>query len=357
MRFQVSGSSYVQTLGLHAANGPLAAPPSVGAVDQYADRTYDNGYVKLDAGTLDPNAVGGPGQTWNWAYDQASQLDAKSATLSLAKQGGIGYDSATSTAVNGEGDQRGTGLNLMAGLPLHKSERWTLDLGFGFQGIWGKTAFFGASSYQERTSRVNVTDSYNVAGAVDPTYGFPPPRTVPGGYAGTYGGPSDGPSAWLGGYPVIGNLPSGRTSASETLSTAQNNIHYQFSTDLYEFNLAPRLRYAVARRLSLHLTSTLGLALVGFSAERAESFENTTFTASASSTQLNSWSDSRNEWQVRFAGGLTVGADYDLGKGYFLGIFGGYNWVVNPMRFDLGPSSVTMDASGYVTGVVIGHRF
>jgi hypothetical protein len=354
MHYQVSGSSYVQTLGLHAATGPLVAPASVGSANQYADRTYDNGYVKLDAGTLDPNAIGGPGQTWNWAYDAASQFNAPSATLSFIKQGDLGYHSSVAGTVSGGGDLRSSGINLLSGFSVYHAKRLTIELGFGFQGLWGQTSSFGTSSYQEQTGRINVTDTYAAASAVDLTYGFPPPRTAPGGYAGTYGGPADGPSAWVGGYPVIGNLPTARASANESVSTAQNNINYRLSTDLYELNLSPRVRYAATKRLCLHVTPTLGLAVVGLNAERTESFYNNT---SAGTTQLGSWRDSQNGWQVSFSGGVTAGVDYDLGKGYFVGIFGGYNWVVNPTQVELGPSRVTMDASGYVTGAVFGRRF
>jgi hypothetical protein len=354
MHYQVSGSSYVQKFDLHAAAGPLVAPASVGPSDQYADRTYDNGYVKLDAGTLDPNAIGGPGKTWNWAYDASSQLNAQSATLSFAKKSGLGYHSAVAGTASGGGDLRSSGINLMAGYSIYKSQRWTIELGFGFQGLWGQTSSFGTSSYQEQTGRINAKDSYAAAGAVDPTYGFPLPRTAPGGYVGTYGGPADGPSAWVGGYPVIGNLPDNRVSATEPDSVAQNDINYRLSTDLYELNLSPRVRYAATKRLCLHVTPTLGLAVVGLNAERTESFYNTT---SAGTAQLKSWRDSQNGWQVSFSGGVTAGVDYDLGKGYFVGVFGGYNWVVNPTQVELGPSRVTMDASGYVTGAVFGRRF
>jgi hypothetical protein len=354
MRYQVAGSSYVQTLGLHAAAGPLVAPASIGSADQYADRSYDNGYVRMDAGTLNPDAIGGPGKTWNWAYDVASQFNAQSATLSYTKQGDVGYHSSVGSAATDQGDLRSTGINLLAGLPLYKSERWTIDLAFGFQGLWGKTQSFGASTFKEQTSRLNVTDSYAAAGAVDVTYGFPPPRTAPGGYAGTYGGPSDGPSAWVGGYPVINNLPTSRSTAEEAVSVAQNNISYHLSSDQYELNLAPRARYMFTRRLSLHLTPTLGLAIVALEAQRTESFCNTT---AAGTSQIGFWSDSKNDCQVRFTGGLTAGADYDLGKGYYLGVFGGYNWIVNPMQVSLGPSTVKLDASGYLTGAIFGRRF
>jgi hypothetical protein len=63
MNVKVGGSSYAQTLpGIHAVANPLGDPPGIGTPGLYADRTYDNGYVKKDSsegGGIEPNT------TWN----------------------------------------------------------------------------------------------------------------------------------------------------------------------------------------------------------------------------------------------------------------------------------------------------
>ena len=55
MAVRVSGSSYTQTQGLHAAP---PVPPADS--ETYADRTYDDGYVKLDPGTPTPRPSADP---------------------------------------------------------------------------------------------------------------------------------------------------------------------------------------------------------------------------------------------------------------------------------------------------------
>ena len=353
MQFKVNGSSYVQNLARHAAAAPLGAPAGIGPANQYGDRVYDNGYVKLDAGTLNPDAVGGPGTTWNWAYNGSGQFNAEANTLSFSKQGEVGYTQLSSGSASGEGTLSGAGLHLLAGVPLHKSGRWEFDLALGFDGIWGSHSTLNAASYRERTSQLNVTDSYNVADTVG-TLGFPPPQTAPGGYRGTYGGPADGASNWVGGYPVIDNTPTSRTTSPQLVSTAQNAIHYQFQTDLYELSLAPRIRFAATKALSLHLTPNLGVGFVNVTANRSETFYNTT---AAGTATLGAWNDSSNTWQARFAAGVNLGADYDLGKGFYAGVFGGYNWVVNRVNVTVGPSTASVDDSGYVVGAVLGRKF
>lgn len=75
----------MQTLGFHAAPLPLTEPPGVGNPGAHSDRIYDDGYVKLDEGTLNPDAVGGLGNTWNWAYNDSGQFNSAANTLSFRK--------------------------------------------------------------------------------------------------------------------------------------------------------------------------------------------------------------------------------------------------------------------------------
>src|SRR5258706_14816102 len=57
MKVKVTGSSYVQQLARHAASEALSEPASIGTTNDYADRLYQDGYVKLDISTTDTNSV------------------------------------------------------------------------------------------------------------------------------------------------------------------------------------------------------------------------------------------------------------------------------------------------------------
>ena len=77
-------------LGLHAAPAPLSEPGSIGPRAAYSDRTYEDGHVKLDQGTLNPDAVGGLGNTWNQAYNDTRQFNSSANTPSFHQQGEVG---------------------------------------------------------------------------------------------------------------------------------------------------------------------------------------------------------------------------------------------------------------------------
>ena len=65
------------------ANGSLWEEPKAGKADYgkvddslgYGDRTFEDGYVKMDAGTGNPESID-PSVTWNWGYDSGSQVSA-----------------------------------------------------------------------------------------------------------------------------------------------------------------------------------------------------------------------------------------------------------------------------------------
>ena len=355
MQFDVRGSSYVQQRNLHAAPAPLTAPSAVGDAASYADRDYDDGYVRIDSGTLNPESVGGPGNTWNWTYDNAAQYDGEGQTLSFHSQGAPGYTTLQNRSAAQTGNADALGIQLRAGVPLKTSGKWSFDLGFSLQGMWGADSRMKMTTYRERVSQLNVTDMYDVSETVHPTFGFPPPRTAPGGYIGTYDGPAGGPSAWPGGYPIIFNLPTSRGTAESDVSFARNRIDFRFESDFYELAIAPRVRFAATKALSLHVTPNIGIGYVDISARRTETFIQNT--PGAGATTLASWRDSEDSNGVRFASGITAGADVQLGRGIHAGIFGGYDWVVSPMRFSVGPNRVELDSSGFVAGVVIGKTF
>ncbi|MCZ7638474.1 MAG: hypothetical protein M5U12_21955 [Verrucomicrobia bacterium] len=169
MAARVSGSSYTQAQGLHAAP---PVPPADS--ETYADRTYDDGYVKLDPGTANPEAVGGPGLTWNWAYDRAEQYDAPAGLLSFRRSYERAAVPALDGAAGGHGDLDGFGVTVQAGRTLHRSGRWSFDLGVAFQGVWGLDATLSSTAYAEDIGRLDLTDRFDVAGAVHPDHGFAP---------------------------------------------------------------------------------------------------------------------------------------------------------------------------------------
>ena len=165
MKVRVNGSSYVQSGGLHdpAAPNSLIPPVGVGPANSYADRTYSDGYVKMDPGTGNSGSPD-PNTTWNWGYNDASQYDPGAQTLSFHSQGIPGYTKLTDRAVSGSSDMDGGGLHLVAGLPLRKSKKLSISVTFGFQGIWASPVTIRSTPYREDVRQTSVTDTYSTAG-------------------------------------------------------------------------------------------------------------------------------------------------------------------------------------------------
>jgi hypothetical protein len=347
MKVSAQGSSYTQILGLHdpMAAGQPSTPSGIGTPTAYGDRTYDNGYVKLDPGTGNPTSID-PNTTWNWGFNNSAQYNAAAQTLSFQKQGAPGYNTLVNGPPSGGGDYWGGGFQIVGGVPLTQADVWTFDLTLGFEGIWGGKQSFSFSSYREDVRQITVTDTYDVSGIGAAS--FPA-----GGFHGTYLGPFDNPPVVP--SPVIPNLPTSRTSAtSAALSTSYNSIGINVDQSLYQFSLGPKVGIA-SQGVSVYLRPTISLNIADANVQRTEEFIQNP--AAGGSVVLGKWSDQGQRQQVFVGLGAVGGANMDLGRGYYTGVFGGYEWVSDSLKVTVGPNTVRLDASGWVVGLNVGKRF
>ncbi len=347
MKFSVAGSSYTQILGLHdpSAAGALALPSGIGSVDSYADRTYDNGYVKLDPGTGNPSAPN-PSLTWNWGFNNPAQYNASARTLAFQKTGPPGYSVVEDTSPGGE-KFKAPGVQLLTGVPIKQTESWAVDVCLGFQGVWSMDEKFNTSSYREEIRRMTVTDVYDVSGV--PAASFPA-----GGFHGTFLGPFDTPPVIP--SPQIPNKPQTRSAlASSALSTSYNNIGFSVDQSLYQLSLGPRITLAQAAGMKLHIRPNVSGNLVDLEVQRTEQFVQAP--AQGNQTTLNQWSDHNSHSSFVLGLGVVAGLDVDLGAGFFLGGFAGYDWLSEKASVSVGPNTLRADASGWLVGGVIGKQF
>jgi hypothetical protein len=347
MKVSTQGSSYTQMLGLHDPNapGPISPPGGIGSLNAYGDRTYDNGYVKQDPGTGNPTSID-PNTTWNWGFNNSAQYNAGAQTLSFQKQGAPGYNTSVNGTPGGNDNYWGGGFQIVGGMPLGQMDVWTFDLTLGIQGVWGGKQSFKTSSYREDVRQINVTDTYDVSGVGAGS--FPA-----GGFQGTYLGPFDNPPVVP--SPVIPNLPTSRSTAtSAALSTSYNSIGFNIDQRLYQVSLGPKMGLS-SRGVSVYVRPTVSLNVIDASVERTEEFIQTP--AGGGSTVLGKWTDRGDRQQLFFGLGAVGEANMDLGKGYYAGAFGGYEWVSDSLKVSVGPNSVRLDASGWVVGLNLGKRF
>ena len=348
MKISIAGSSHAQLLGVHdpLATGPLAPPGGIGTASAYADRTYDNGYVKQDPGTgnaesLDPNT------TWNWGFNNPAQYNAGAQTLAFQKQGALGYTTLANTPANMHDDVLGAGLQVLLGFPLSKSGKWSVDLAFGFQAVWGIDENFSTSTYREDVRRITVTDTYDVSGI--PSGSFPAT-----GFHGTYLGPFDTPPVVP--SPVIPNIPQSRASStSAAVSTSYNGINFDVDQGLFQLSAGPQVGYAASQQLKFSFRPSIAFNMIDVSVHRTEVFVQNP--AGGGSVVVDRWSDQGGQHKVSFGMGAVGGADLDLGKGFFAGVFAGYDWVFEKARVSVGPNTLSLNAGGFVAGAMFGKRF
>lgn len=338
MNLKVSGSSYVQQQGLHdpLAAGPLAAPSGVGALNSYANRTYDNGgYVNLDPGTGNPNTLN-PNTTWNWGFSNPLQYNAGAQTLTFQATGAPGYTTLQNSGASGSDDLVGAGFQAVVGRTVLQQGRWSVDLFFKLQCSWSGNDRINTSTYGEEVRQITVTDTYDTSqiGAAN----FP---IIP--YHGTYAGPFGVQSPP---YPLLPNLPGSRTQVtSAALATSYNSIGLDVKPSLYELGVGPQIGFQAAHCLQLHLRPTLSLNIVDADVHRSEAFGG-----------LN-WSDQSSKTGVLLGLGGTAGANLDLGHGFYLGVSGGYTYVPRGMEVSVGPNTVKVDPGGWEVGCAIGRHF
>lgn len=342
MEVRVSGSSYTQDLGVHAVH------PVVGYADRYDTRTYDDGYDSPDPGTANPGAVGGPGLTWNWGYDaNPGQYDAAAQSLTFQALNTPGFERTLNSPFSASEDTGALGVEFVIGAPVSHGEKWLVDLGIGFQGTWGFDTDLSGSSYRERLGNMDYTDVFDVSGVTIPA----------GGHAGSYDGPFGTPPVIP--SPVIPNVPANRTAAlspgAAWTGEAWNNVAFRVAVDNYQANLQPTVGYLLNHSITLRLTPVIGAQVVDVAVQRTETFS--TAATGAAPNVLHTWTEGNNGTEVRFAAGLHLGADFELGKGCFFGVQAGYEWVNSDVDVQVGPNTVSVSPNAFVGSLVFGKRF
>jgi hypothetical protein len=221
--------------GVNPASFP--APPSAGGA---VNRPYNDGFVNVD------NSGNEGGVTWNWGYQNASQVSGNN----LLMHANV-IDGGNSTANN----------DPSAGFEIS----YVRDISHADWGSWGVKFAFGYSTIdiknnQPQTTAVNqVTDSYSLGGIMVPQAPF----------SGSFQGPG----------PVIGSTPS-RTSVplpGGALITGNREMN----ASIYDFRVGPTADIELTDRLSLEVGAGLALGVVDSTFSFNETTSSSLGTASA----------------------------------------------------------------------------
>ena len=353
MKAKATGSSYVQDLGISSMRPTRlpGLPLNPDDITQIRDRQYDDGYVFEDPITADD------GLTEIWGYQNDEQYDADQETLtfqrrSVSRSTGISSKRTVSLdrAAHFDDTFDGWGLQVVAGYPLPDRGNVRMDLSAGLAWIGNARSSMGGTTYMEqiREDRVviqdRITDIY--VHEVDDDI---PPAPFESDFD------DDGVVIVHRPSETERNVDRDVHRASSHAWAAQNDIHIRTETDILSLWLGPRFDVAVRDQLTLQVTPKISLNYVDVDVQRSEQFFRNH--ADGSRAVLQSWADRESESKWIFGAGITANLNWALENGVFAGVWGGYEWVADRVRVQVGPNRVSVDTSGYTAGAVIGYRF
>ena len=340
MEMGISGGSYSQQKT--GGNTPAVAS-GIGSASAYGDRTYTDGYVRRDAGTGNSKSID-PKATWYWGYNNASQYNSTSNTLSFHSTGTPTMSQDSGGSIADRQSASGVGLKLAAGRTLVETGKFKFEFSAGFEAAFGLENHLQTSNYSDSLKQVNATDTYDTAGITMPA----------AGYKGTYDGPFASNSDQ--GSPVISNLPSSRNTQTVGLGyTRSNLIKFDVTSDVYEIWLGPRVAYQPISWLSLYANPKLGAAFVNMNAQRTEQL--TATNAGGGSGVVQTWRDDVTKGEWTLIGGVTAGANVQVTARVFIDLYAGYEWSSDTLHLTAGPNTVTLNPGGYTAGAAVGYKF
>ncbi len=326
------GTSY--SAGHYGAGA--GAPPAVtgvGAPGATDDRAYDDGYVDRDVGTDTP----GPrqGLTWNYEYENADQYDPAADTLSFTKTA-TGPLNGNSAPAFREFEDQANGIQFRLNRLLVEKDRLRIS------------AVFAASYFREEDHEIswsdysatvaNVTDTYDLQG-VDPSV-----RHNPNLDGNLYGAPTSPTDP----RPVIDNIPTTRTHGTDVYA---NNVDYSMDYDLITVGAGLEFEWAIHDRVSLYVSPRLERYRMDIDTRRKETITD------AAGTELNQWNDSASDHEYFWGVVLEGGVQAMVTETWFVRVHGDAIQTWDSVEVKTGPTTMSMDMSGWSWGVDLGVTF
>jgi hypothetical protein len=196
-------------------NSASAGPATGGGMN----RTYADGFVHVDS------AGNAGGQTWNWGYQNASQVQGGSLTMHSASVAGNG--SLT------QNTDPNTGFDLAFG------HHFGTMLGgkWGLQGAFDFTTISVNDSQPVNGTATFISDAYSLGAVI-------PPQSP---YSGNYNGPG----------PLLGDTPMRTTASTAVMLTGQRTLEAQVAA----FRAGPYYEFPIGKRWSGRLGGGLVLAV------------------------------------------------------------------------------------------------
>lgn len=307
----------------------LTVPP-VGDATAYADREYDDGYVRQDAGTsLD-------GTTWYWGYDNASQVQGDELVYHATGFQSIrgGFSSAPNAGPASKDTLDGVAPHLQFDARSPHSIgpfRIGFSAGMDFMKADQSLAFSNFSATQTRDDyRLDYEDRYDLQGVI-------PPQAP---YAGVIGGAG----------PLIDNLPAIRTITPVLLftdtATFGNQVHSSFEVEALSFTFGPTLSMKQGP-FEFAFSGGVIVNLYDWSARQSETLG---AISAAGTTRIATWQESDSGTKVRPGFYAQAEAGYALNEQLGIGGFLRLD-AAGEFRAQAGPTVYKIDPYGVTAGL------
>lgn len=334
LRFQGGSRSQAAFKPSFVGDGLLELPP-IGDETMPDERSYNDGYVRQDAGTP------ADGATWFWGYDNASQVQGTNLVYQATGFQSIRRDSITTAPGAQTRDSlRGLGIELRADLLTpHKIGPFRVGgvFGLGLVSDDQSIRFSNHNTNQFRADyRLDYVDTYALGDVVPPM--------AP--YAGTITGPG----------PLIQNVPTTRTLTPVLQFTDSaaytNHVHAEFSDTLISFNVGPSLIY---QQGPWSFVFSGGLILE-FHKYSARQYETLNVVSSTGTGVFAQWVDGKSGTKFRPGLFAQAAARYSVESGWHLGGFI-RGEIADDFRVSAGPSSFEFEPVGVTLGCEVGFTF
>lgn len=287
---------------LNPGNPAVNPGPATGG----ADHTYDDGYVLVDS------SENAGGLTWNWGYQNASQVAGDTMEFHAIQSSGL---AAAANSKITDDPQYGAELIYQRVLgPFMSSCRWGLEAAFGYTDL----------DLRDNRSGTGLT---TVTTDAFPLNGVLPPGA---GYNGTFLGPG----------ALLGDTPT-RTLVSDTATLTS---HQKLSGQSYTIRLGPFTEWNFTPKLSLAVSAGLTLAPTWVNYDFSE-----TTTPAEGGTSVASGHSSKDELLYGYYVSGVLRYDFNERCGVYVGA---QFQSLNGLEQSIGGRTARLDQCATVYGVV-----
>jgi len=295
-----------------------------GKEDSFADREYDDGYVRQDAGTASN------GDTWYWGYENSEQVQGDTLIFHglAGQQTSVNQKTLINDGQQSDKDDEGAGLYIKAVKEIKKMGPVSFNVLISGSHVPFSVGTGGSTidaRQQSVTYDVNVVDTYDLVGVIPPD----PP------YSGGVTGPG----------PLLPNTPGNREIQQNEVSRSEtryfNDIREELDISLTTLCLGLQCELD-ADFVQLIAAAGTSLNMVRSEGERVEVLMQR---SGGSTTTEQRFNDSTDDVDFKIGAFAQTGMRFPLSERIGLELCGQYE-IIDPVEGQLGPSSYKVDLDG-----------